>query len=385
MKRSAFLEARLHSSNNIDLSEMDFIEAGAEKTAPERPRLKCVRLADIQTKVIEWLWQDRIPKGTLTLLEGDGGRGKSTIVADICSRWSNGTKLEDDNTSRPPMNVLLLAAEDDPGAVLRPRFEAHGANLANVRLDDQAMILGESGLDALADAIREHAISIVVIDPIVAFLGQKIDMNKGNDVRSVLGPLVALGRDTGCTFIVVRHFNKNSAGSASQRGAGSVDFRNAARSVLQVIHSEGKSYLALEKTNYAGKAKTLPFIVEDRKIVWGLPCEMSADEIHSENNTSRECRSAIDEAIEFLNVELATGPKDKKYLVKEGGQLGHTGITLRRASERLGVKSSRVGLIWQWSLPAAGQRDQLDQRVHLPKLDQVDQVESSDSQSEMLI
>lgn len=132
------------------------------------------------------------------------------------------------------------------------------------------------------ETILAEGIQVLVIDPIVSYFGRGLDMNKANDVRSVLEMLAILGRETGCTIIIVRHFNKSRDGSASQRGAGSVDFRNAARSVLQVIYdpNEEQSYLVLEKSNYASGAPAFQFQIVDRKVVWGEQKQISAEALH---------------------------------------------------------------------------------------------------------
>lgn len=337
-------------------------------------RLNPQPLSSVQRTEKKWLWKNRIPKGTLTNLEGEGGRGKSTIIADLCSRLSRGLPLEDDDTPQEPMKVLLLAAEDDPSCVLRPRFEDHGADLSNILFDDQAMVLDAAGVQKLRAAVIEHNIGLVVIDPIVSFLG-RIDMNKGNDVRSVLGPLVKIGRETGCTFILVRHFNKNAEGSASQRGAGSVDFRNAARSVLQLIRSEEKSYLALEKSNYAAQAKTLSFTIVDSKVVWGERSDMSADQLHkAAAQSSEESRSAMDEAIEFLEAELKDGPRNAKEITKNASEMGIATKTLQRAKTKLGLRSIKLPSGWKWSKQdgQGGQESSVRKHDHVDHLDQLE-------------
>jgi hypothetical protein len=341
---------------------------------PPEVRLKCRTLSSVERTEIEWLWKNRFPQKNLTILEGDGGVGKSTVVADICSRWSAGLSLPDDDTVRAPMNILLLSAEDDPGAVLRPRFEAHNADLERVRIEDQALILDSGGLDALAEAIKTHQIDVVVIDPIVAFLGQKIDMNKGNDVRSVLGPLGSLARDLGCTFVVVRHFNKMRDGQASQRGAGSVDFRNAARSVLQVVRSEEQTYVVLEKTNYAAKARTLPFSVQEGRLIWGEPCDLTADQLHGRGRGPAKRKFA--EAVDFLKDQLSDGPKLMDAVRKSAADMGISEGTLRRAREELDVRRSGKA---HWMIDDGGfaqneQNAQSEQDEHLEQ-NEVNQME----------
>jgi hypothetical protein len=86
------------------------------------------KLSDIEAGKIEWLWSNRIPIGEITILEGDGGKGKSSLVAFLAAALSQGRALPDD-VSRPPINVLMFAAEDDPSIVIRPRFERADADL----------------------------------------------------------------------------------------------------------------------------------------------------------------------------------------------------------------------------------------------------------------
>jgi hypothetical protein len=346
--------------------------------------LKCTPLSQFEKREIEWLWKDRIPMYTLSIFEGDGGRGKSTLIADICSRLSKGETLPEDDTERPPKRILLLAAEDDPNYVLRPRFETHGANLDNVMLDDQAMILNEDGLVALTNAIIRHKIDIVVVDPIVSFLGQKLDMNKGNDVRSVLGPLVKLGRDLKCTFIVVRHFNKSRDGSASQRGAGSVDFRNAARAVMQVIYADEQTYLALEKSNYAAKAKTLTFSIVNGRLQWGAPSDLTADQLHSTSQSPSE-KSALDEAVSFLEDELKLVAKPTNTLLKSARKNGIAEKTLRRAKDKLGLVVIKQKSGWMWKMLSDSYEQSQDGQNSQPQeYDQVGHLEQDEDYDEGL-
>lgn len=358
-----------------------------EQTQPQRPGLNCVRLSSVQRKSKVWLWQDRIPLNTLTLIEGDGGRGKSTIVADLCSRLSSGRALEDDGRVREPVKVLLLAAEDDPATVLRPRFEEHGADLDNVFFDDQAFNLSESGIEALSAAIRAHQIKVCVIDPIVAFMGHRVDMNKGNDVRSVLGPLVKLGRELECTFIVVRHFNKGRDGSAAQKGAGSVDFRNTARATLQVIHTEERSYLALEKSNYAARASALSFSIEGGRINWGEKFDLSADQIlgiaRHETSASGDDPTALERALEFLKAELKDGAKPAKEITRNARDLDISPKTLQRAKAKIGVESVKLPSGWKWQI--ASEKNQDGQTSNVGNLDHLGHVAASQQIEAVLI
>lgn len=309
-------------------------------------------LSSYESREIEWLWQNRIPLGCVTLIEGDGGVGKSSIIAAIGSAISSGRALPEDAT-KSPKGVLLLAAEDDPSVVLRPRFESNGANLNLVRCYDQAMLLNKEGMEALDREITEHEIGLVVIDPVVSFLGQAVDMSSATDVRSFMSPLHEMARKHSCAIVVVRHWNKSSTASASQRGSGSVDFRNAARSVLQVIKGDDLNYLTLEKSNYGATGKTLTFNIVDKLVQWSGTSDLSADDILKErqqNNT--ESKSEISEAINFIEEELKDGPIKSSDLQASAKQCGISEATLRRARQKLKVVAIKMtGNIFYAYLP----------------------------------
>lgn len=307
----------------------------------ESKQFRSTPLSAFETREIEWIWAHRIPLGSVTLLEGDGGVGKSSIVSAIGSAISSGLALPDD-IPKPPKGVLLLAAEDDPSVVLRPRFEANGANLDLVRCYDQAMLLDKNGLDLIGKEIVKHAIGLVVIDPIVSFLGRNLDSSKASDVRSVMTPLHEMATENNCAIVLVRHWNKNNHASAAQKGSGSVDFRNAARSVLQVIKDSENNYLTLEKSNYGVTGKTLLFKLDKKEVRWTGTSNLLADDIlRNRTFNSEECRSELAEAKEFLKIELENGPRASADIIELAQELGISKATLKRARTSLGAKARK--------------------------------------------
>ncbi len=319
----------------------------ADLLAANRPGLRSKALSEFETKLIIWLWKDRIPYGCVTLVEGDGGIGKSFVLASVASAVSSGVALPED-VAKPARAVLLLAAEDDPSVVLRPRFERHGANLEIVRCYDQSMLLNEQGLAMLEREIQKFDVGLLIIDPIVSFLGQKIDTSKATDVRSFMQPLHEMAKRLGCAVVVVRHWTKNTQAAAAQRGSGSVDFRNAARSVLQVIKMNDKRYLTLEKSNYGVDGQTLEFEIEDQKIKWTGKVNLKADEILSQALPAGCDRGDVAEAVHFLETELAEGPMQSKVIEGLARELGISHSTLKRAKKKLGVRAFKMPGCNEW-------------------------------------
>ncbi|MBK7889620.1 MAG: AAA family ATPase [Bdellovibrionales bacterium] len=311
----------------------------------------CRPLNEFEAKEIDWLWSGRVPTGCISLLEGDGGTGKSFVIAAIASAISTGNALPDDDTHREPANVLLLAAEDDPSVVLRPRFESQGGDLSRVFLYEEPLTLDDHGIKRIRALILKHDPKLIAIDPIVSFLGTKIDTSSATDVRAVLKPLAALAAEFQLAVLIVRHWNKSALASASMRGSGSVDFRNASRSALSVISTDEGHYIAISKSNYGATGKTLTFTIENRKLLWTGHSDLSADEILNRARLNREQPSEIDVAKEFLITALADGPVPALRLIDDAVSVGVSKRTLFRAKSTMNVASRKNGPSWDWTLP----------------------------------
>jgi putative DNA primase/helicase len=115
------------------------------------PIITC--LADIEPREVAWLWQGRIPLGRITLLVGRPGEGKSFLTTDMAARVTSGTPWPD-GSDCPQGSVVFIAAEDDPADTIRPRLDAHGADVGRLDLSELVMdvtfILAKKGLKTLA-------------------------------------------------------------------------------------------------------------------------------------------------------------------------------------------------------------------------------------------
>lgn len=60
----------------------------------QKIELKIINMADIQSQEIEWLWYPFIPYGKLTIIQGDPGDGKTTLVLNLAAKLSKGIGLD---------------------------------------------------------------------------------------------------------------------------------------------------------------------------------------------------------------------------------------------------------------------------------------------------
>ena len=178
-----------------------------------------VRMSDIEAERVRWLWQDFIPIGSITILEGDPDEGKSLLSLDLAARASTGRPMPRGALRRKPRGVVILSAEDGLGNTIRPRLEAAGADLDRIRAFRPAELpMIPNDLGTLEAAIRCVRARLLIIDPLPAFLDQRFDAYKDQDVRQALAPVAAVAGRLGVAVLVIRHLIKTEGGPAKYRG-----------------------------------------------------------------------------------------------------------------------------------------------------------------------
>jgi putative DNA primase/helicase len=342
----------------------------------QAPGLDVVCMADIKPSAIDWLWQNWIALGKVSVLAGDGGRGKSTILCDLTARATTGNVWPDGGTGCAPASVIFLAAEDDVGDTLAPRLLAAGADLARVFVirsvrDESQRRRGfnlQADLERLEAEIRKHHnVRLVIIDPVSSYLG-KVDSHKNSDVRGVLEPLGEMASRLSVAVLCNNHFSKGG-GSANSRIIGSVAFTAQARAVFIVTPDdadETRLLLIPSKMNIAPIKYGLAYRIEgcliqhdgadiatSRIMYESTPITISADQALAALDGTSENRSDKAEAIDFLTDALRCGPVSAKDMKREAAEAGISSKSLRSAREALGIKPEKTGFEggWTWSLP----------------------------------
>lgn len=342
-----------------------------------RPGIEVLCLADVKAKPIEWLWPNWIAIGKVSILAGEGGKGKSTILCDLAARTTRGIPWPDSAEASSPGDVIILAAEDDIEDTLAPRLIAAGAdmsrvfNIRAVRNDD----LSRRSFNLQADLGRLEAeiksrenVRLVIIDPVSSYLGKGVDSHKNADVRSVLEPIGDMAARTRTAVLCNNHFSK-VGGSANNRMIGSVAFINYARAgfiVTPDAENEGRLLLMPSKMNIAPIKYGLAYRIESAllsvdgtdvltsRIAWeSQPVKMSADEALAAHDSSSESKTGKAEATEYLRDALSGGARPASEIKQDATAAGITPKSLRTARKALGVRLTKQGMSggWVWDLP----------------------------------
>jgi archaellum biogenesis ATPase FlaH len=324
--------------------------AGKEK--PDPVRLKVHNLQDVVPSPVTWLWPGRLPVGKFCILAGDPGLGKSYLTLDVAARVSQGGKWPDGGDV-PLGRVIIISAEDGLADTIRPRLDLLGADLAKIEAisptvesesENRSFNL-QDHLKLLEDKIVTSKTNLLILDPILAFTGNK-DTHKSSDVRAVMAPLSSMADATQCTILAIIHLNKKTGEFNSiYRLTGSLDFAAAARSVLVVgkhPEIEGHRILAPVKMNLSAMPESLQYcFTDDGKFEWGGVSQLEANDILSAPIKNNHTARAVAE--NFLREILADGPMAAKELYSEAAERGHSESTLKRAGQEVGVYKYQVG------------------------------------------
>ena len=340
-------------------------------------------LSEVVPERVDWLWPERIPKGKLTIFEGDPGEGKSAAATDIGARVSVGRSWPDG----APCNaggVVLCSAEDGEADTLRPRLDAAGGDpekvlaLATVRDGDSERLLSiPEDLNTLRLGMERVGATLAVIDSLSAFLSGDVDSHKNQGVRRALAPLAKLAEETGAALLVVRHLNKGNGGNPLYRGGGSTGIVGAARSAFLVAkhpQDERRRVLAPVKSNLAKPAPSLAFVLSEAAngaviVEWKGETPHTAAALLSAPKDPEE-RSALDEATVFLTGALGNGPVWSNAVKRDARAAEISDATLRRAKTALGVRSVKeADGSWYWALSEDDQRSRPDEHKHLEPLE----------------
>lgn len=327
----------------------------------DEPNLKLINMEQVEVEKIDWLLYPFIPFGKVTIVQGDPGEGKTTMVLQIIAKLTKGEAVLPSGSDEPaleaktvdlePVNVIYQTAEDGLGDTIKPRLLSAGADCSRVMViddNDQALTMMDARLE---EAIIKTKARLVVLDPIQGFLGAAVDMHRANEIRPLMKRVAVLAEKYHCAIILIGHMNKNSNGKSSYRGLGSIDFQAAARSVLIVgrIKDEPEIRVVCHvKSSLAPEGKSIAFRLDkDTGFEWIGEYDISADDLLSGDNRGQKTH----EAKEFLKEILVSGSVAQTKVAEEAESRGIKKKTLWNAKKELEIESVKIGNQWFWMLP----------------------------------
>lgn len=312
-----------------------------------------VKWADtVVSESITWLWKPLLPSGKVTLLEGDPGQGKSWISLAIAADLSAGRALPGGFRSEPA-RVMFCSAEDGVADTLSPRLQALNAQTRAVAFSDEPIVLDDEGFERLAQGLAVVRPQLMVLDPLVAFLGSRVDFYRANETREVMARLANLAADFDTAILAIRHLTKSENRRVIYRGLGSIDLTASARSVLLAGGPEAEATekaLFQIKNNLAPLGGPYGYRLDGSGFTWLPETQLTLYDIVRADSSTGDDRT--EEAKEFLREALSAGSKPVLDILEEADLLGIAQRTLKRAKASLGVKAEKKGFgsegFWTW-------------------------------------
>ena len=136
-----------------------------------------------------------IVPGSMTLIGGEPGIGKSTLLLQAAAQLEAGGR------------AVLYASGEESAEQLRLRADRLGDMAGDVR------VLGETRLESVLQAARAMDASVLVLDSIQTVYTDALDSAPGNvgQVRECAGLLMRFAKESGVAVIVVGHVTKGGS------------------------------------------------------------------------------------------------------------------------------------------------------------------------------
>lgn len=305
----------------------------------------------ISSRTVEWLWYPYIPYGKITILQGDPGEGKSTMMLQLAALITAGKAMPDGSGDKVPGNVIYQAAEDGIEDTIKPRLLAAGADCGRIAFlenEENPITLDDERLE---QAIKDTQAKLLVIDPLQAYLGIDNDMQRSNSTRSVFGRLAKVAERTGCAVVLIGHMNKSSRTKGIYRGLGSIDIAAVARSILLVGRDSSNPYYRIMvqiKNNLAPEGKAFVFELNpDLGFSWIGQEEHEMEDLLFQRSKGE---SKLDKAKEYLKLLLNGSDMPCADILEKMRATGIGTRTVEQAKKDMGIISYKLGDKWYWRL-----------------------------------
>lgn len=324
--------------HRAEIPNRNYFKSIVLKEPSKRETVKIIRMSDVELTPVDWLWKPYLPFGKLSVLQGNPGEGKTYFAMHLAAACTNG-KLLPNMERMEPFNVIYQTAEDGLGDTVKPRLIEAGADLDRVLVIDDSEVQLTLSDERIEKAIVENNARLVIIDPIQAYLGADVDMNRANEVRPIFMRLGQVAQRTGCAILLIGHLNKAAGMQSLQRGLGSIDIAAAVRSVMfigKLKHDPTMRILTHEKSSLAPPGASLAFSLGDEGgFRWVGEYDITADEMLSGIEPQRETKTQ--QAKDQICTLLAGGKQVlSEDIDKAALERGIPGRTVRDAKRELG-------------------------------------------------
>ena len=313
--------------------------------------LRLIKMSDVEPTKVEWLWYPYIPYGKITIIQGDPGEGKTTLILNLAALLSKGEKLPESEEKSDPINIIYQTAEDGLSDTVKPRLIAAKADDERITVIDESKLELSLTDERLEQAIIETKAKLVILDPLQAYIGANVDMHRANEIRPVMKHLAEVAQRQQCAIVLIGHLNKAMGMKSSYRGLGSIDIPASARSVLLVGRIKDNPtvrVMAQIKSSLAPEGEPIAFeLNKETGFRFIGKYDISIDDLLNGVATT----SKLEQAEKLLRDMLSDGSSIKQKQLQQQAKIRNISErTLNEAKKNVGVKSFRSNNEWYWKL-----------------------------------
>jgi hypothetical protein len=328
-------------------------------------KLVFTKASDVKMRGVEWVWKDRLPRGTFCLSAGTGGAGKSLHGVWMAAAMTNGTLPG--CFFGEPKTVFWVTLEASPEVEVAPRLAAAGADMSMVefvtvqtssdRADDHVRIFDPAYIEQLKERVKKRNTGMIVLDPALDTIPSKVNSKEQAEVRAALARIHAFAESTGILVLGIAHFNKmTTVEDAMLRITGSAAWGQRVRAALVFAYDEDEDVFVVSqgKNNWGQlKLPNLAFVIEAKKVrmsdgqlAEAIKLQWTEDSEADVNSLLARKRSngspKLAEAKEFLFNTLSNGPVEKTLVFALAKEANITESTLEKAIRQEGIKSTQM-------------------------------------------
>lgn len=306
----------------------------------EEPLVPVMKMSDVEETVVQWLWYPFIPFGKVTLIQGNPGKGKTWLAMALAAYCTNRKELPN-ALPIEPFNVFYQTAEDGVGDTIKPRLAKCGADMTRVRFINEEEKQLSMTDDRIEKAIRQNHVRLMIMDPIQAYLGANVDMNRANEIRPLFRNLSNIAERTGCAIVLIGHLNKASGSQSDYRTLGSVDIAAAVRSILFVekVEKEKNQDIRVvyqQKDSLAKKENPVAFSLNEEGLTWLGEYDISIEDLLA-GNTGTKKETKLEKAqkliLDLLNKRKVMCLEELEAELRAYGISARTGRDARKQLE----------------------------------------------------
>ena len=263
--------------HRAEIPNRNYFKSIVLKESPKKDSVKIIRMSDVELTPVEWLWKPYLPFGKLSVLQGNPGEGKTYFAMHLAAACTNG-KLLPNMERLEPFNVIYQTAEDGLGDTVKPRLIEAGADLDRVLVIDDSDVQLTLSDERIEKAIIENNAKLVIIDPIQAYLGADVDMNRANEVRPIFMRLGQVAQRTGCAILLIDTYKADTIEELAGLLGIPADELQKTIDRYNELCDKGSDVDFGKKSTYMHKIEKAPF--------WGIRKHIRVSSIDSGVNTN---------------------------------------------------------------------------------------------------